>query len=120
MNNHSIETLFMAGIKSWVVDVLADSLNMSKKNVRDLLGILKQLYTFASGKKTIEEEARANHELVADRYAVNLTGNSGAAVNTFLKLSGGNVQHPTHVSIDGNFEIPAITFDERIRAIRGF
>ena len=61
---------------------------------------------------------KAQNELEADKYAVTLQGRKEPAISTLLKLTGGNIKSPTHVTIDGNFMLPVITCEQRIEAIR--
>ena len=73
---------------------------------------------FKSGKKTIEEEAKARLELEADQYAVMFQGKKEPATSTLIKLSKGNIRAPSHVTFDGRFPFPVTTYEERIDAIR--
>lgn len=90
-----------------------------RKKAREYLEFLKALYVILSGgKKTIEEEARATLEFEADHYAVEVQGRKDSAISTLVKLSKGNIRAPTHVTFDGSFPFPIITYEERIEAIR--
>ena len=119
MKNHFVSTSFVWLMKSWVIDIIADLLDVSKKRAREYLELLKALYVILSGgKKTIEEEAKARLEFEADKYAVTIQGQKDPATSTLLKLSKGDIRVPTHVTFDGSFPFPIITYEERIEAIR--
>ena len=94
-------------------------LDSSKVRAKEYLELLKALYVVLSGgNKTIEEETKAQLELDSDRYAVENQGRKEDAISTLDKLSQGNLRAPTHVTFDGNFPFPIITYEERIEAIR--
>lgn len=118
MKNHFISTSLVWLMKSWIIDIIADSFEVSKKEAKEYLGLLKAFYVLLSGKKTIEEEAKAKLELEADRYAVMAQSRKESATSTLTKLSKGNIRAPTHVTIDGHFPFPVITYEDRIEAIR--
>lgn len=118
MTNHLVGSSFVWLMKSWIIDIIADLLEVSKRKARDYLDLLKAFYVLLSGKKTVEEEAKAKIELEADQYAVTVQGQREPAISTLLKLSKGNVRAPTHVTFDGRFPFPIITYEERIEAIR--
>lgn len=119
MKNHFVSTSFVWLMKSWVIDIIADVLDVSRKKAEEILEILKLLYVgLSGGKKTIEEEAKAKLELEADQYAVMVQGRKNPAISTLLKLSKGNIRAPTHVTFDGTFPFPIITYEERIEAIK--
>jgi len=118
MKNHLVGTSFVWLMKSWIIDIIADSLEVSKRKARDYLDLLKAFYVLLSGRKTVEEEAKAEIELEADKYAVTVQGQREPAISMLLKLSKGNVRAPTHVTFDGRFPFPIITYEERIEAIR--
>lgn len=118
MKNHFVSTSFVWLAKSWIIGIIADSLKVSKKNAIEYLGRLKAFYVLLSGKKTIEEEAKARLELEADQYAVTVQTRKEPAISTLIKLSKGNIRAPTHVTIDGRFPFPVTTYEDRIEAIR--
>jgi len=118
MKNHFVSVSFVWLMKSWIIDIIADSFEVSKKKAKEYLGLLKALYVLLSGKKTIEEEAKAKLELEADQYAVMVQTRKEPAISTLTKLSQGNIRAPTHVTIDGRFPFPVTTYEERIEAIR--
>lgn len=104
--------------KSLIVDLIADIFEVSTKSAQTILGGLKLLYILITRKKTAEEEMKAQIELEADKYAVNIQGMKEPAISTLFKLSKGNIRAPTHITIDGCFPIPVITYEERIKAIQ--
>ena len=118
MKNHYVSTSFVWLMKSWIVDIIADGFEVSKQKAREYLDWLKAFYVLLSGKKTIEEEAKARIELEADQYAVTFQGKKDPAISTLLKLSKGNIRAPTHVTLDGRFPFPITTYEERIEMIR--
>ena len=118
MKNHFVGTSFVWLMKSWIIDIIADSLDVSKRKARDHLDLLKAFYVLLSGKKTVEEEAKARLELEADQYAVMVQGRKEPAKSTLLKLSKGDIRAPTHITFDGRFPFPVITYEERLEAIR--
>jgi len=117
MKNHVVGSSFIWLMKSWIIDTIADTFEISKQEARKNLELLKALYVLFSGKKTIEEESKARLELEADNFAVMVQGQKGPAISTLLKLSKGNIRAPTHVTFDGRFPFPIITYEERIEAI---
>ena len=118
IKNHIVTSSLVWLGKSFIVSLIADILEVSQRTAQDILGGLKALYMLLSGKKTIEEEAKAQIELEADKYAVNIQGVKEPAISTLLKLSEGNIRAPTHVTVDGRFPFPITTYEERIEAIR--
>jgi len=118
MKNHFVGSSFVWLMKSWITDMIADSFEVSKQKAREYLDFLKALYVLLSGKKTVEEETKAKLELEADNYAITVQGQKAPAISTLMKLSKGNVRQPTHVTFDGRFPFPIISYDERIQAIR--
>lgn len=118
IQNHSIASSLIWLGKSIVIDFLADVFEVSKKRAQEYLGVIKALYMLFRSKKTIEEEAKAQIELEADKYAVNIQRQKDPAISTLVKLSNGNIRAPTHVTIDGRFPFPIITYEERIEAIK--
>jgi len=118
MKNHFVGSSFVWLMKEYLIDILADVLDISKKKARETLEWLKAFYVLVSGKKTIEEEAKAKLELEADNFAVVIQGRKEPAISTLMKLSKGNVRAPTHVTFDGRFPFPITTYEERIEAIR--
>lgn len=118
MKNHFVSSSFVWLVKSWVIDIIADGFEVSERKAKEYLGLLKAVYVLLSRKKTVEEEAKAKLELEADQYAVMVQGRKEPAISTLLKLSKGNLRAPTHVTFDGRFPFPIITYEERIEAIR--
>jgi len=119
MKNHVVSTSFVWLMKSWVINIIADVFDASEKRAREYLEFLKALYVILSGgRKTVEEEAKARLEFEADKYAVSIQGQKEPATSTLLKLSKGDIRAPTHVTFDGHFPFPIITYEERIEAIR--
>lgn len=114
VNNHVVWNIGLFLAKETLVDWLRDLLETSRKNVRDLIGLVKLVL----GKKTIEEEITAQKEFMADAYAIKLQGNKHHAISFLQKLSNGNLESPTHVTQDGVFFKTAVTFRERIEAIQ--
>lgn len=118
VQNHLVASSLVWLGKGFVIDLLADVFKVSKKKAQEYLAVIKALYTLLSGKKTIEEEVKAQMELEADKYAVNVQGRKEPAMSTLLKLTKGNTRAPTHVTVDGRFQFPVVTCEERIEAIR--
>jgi Zn-dependent protease with chaperone function len=118
MKSHFVGSSFVWLMKSWIIDIMADSLEVSKQKAREYLDLLKAFYVLLSGKKTVEEEAKAKHELEADNFAITVQGRKDPSISTLLKLSKGNIRAPTHVTFDGRFPFPVITYEERIDAVR--
>ena len=118
VKNHFVSTSFVWLMKSWIVDIISDGFEVSKKKAREYLDWLKAFYVLLSGKRTMEEEAKAKVELEADQYAVMFQGKKEPAISTLLKLSKGNIRAPTHVTLDGRFPFPITTYEERIEMIR--
>jgi Zn-dependent protease with chaperone function len=116
--NHFVSTSFVWLTKSWIVDIISDGFEVSKQKAREYLDWLKAFYVLLSGKRTMEEEAKARVELEADQYAVMFQGKKEPATSTLLKLSKGNIRAPTHVTLDGRFPFPITTYEERIEMIR--
>jgi len=117
MKNHFISSAFVWLMKSWIIDIIADCFEVSKKKAIEYLGWIKALYVLFSQKRTVEEEAKARVELEADQYAVMSQNKKDPAISTLLKLSNGNIRAPTHVTVDGHFPFPVTTFEERLAAI---
>jgi len=118
MKNHVVGASLIWLMKEWIIDLIADSFEVSKKKAKQYLEVLKAFYVWVKGKRTIEEEAKAKHELEADNFAVTVQGRREPAISTLHKLSKGNIRQPTHVTNDGSFAFPITTYEERIEAIR--
>jgi len=118
MKNHFVGSSFIWLMKSWIIDIIADTSEVSRQKAKEYLEWLKAIYVLLSGKKTMEEEAKARFELEADNFAIMVQGRKEHAISTLLKLSKGNIRAPTHVTFDGRFPFPIITYEERIRAIQ--
>ena len=118
LNNHLISNLLVLLGKGYLTDVLADILDVSYKEAQDVIGLIKLLWMLFTRQKTIEEEITAQMELEADKYAVSLQGKKEPAISFFLKASRENIKAPTHVTVTGRFVLPALSFEERINALR--
>jgi len=118
MKNHVVGSSFVWLMKSWIIDIIAEMFEVSKPKAKQYLEFAKALYVLTSGKKTPEEETKAKHELEADNFAFSLQGRKDPAISTLLKLCQGNVRAPTHVTFDGSFPFPVVTYEERIETIR--
>jgi len=118
IKNHFVGTALIWLLKSWIIDIIADTLEISKQEALKNLEWLKAIYVLFSGKKTVEEEAKAKLELEADNFAIMTQGRKDPSISTLLKLSKGKIRAPTHVTYDGRFPFPIITYEERIEAIR--
>jgi Zn-dependent protease with chaperone function len=116
VNNHSVSNLIFYGLKTTFISLVAEVFKVPAGVIENIIGFLKFLITF-SGQKTIEEQITAEKEIEADRYAVRLQGKKEPALSVLTKITNGNIDLPTHVTVDGNFIIPAITARERIKAI---
>jgi len=116
--NHVVGSSFVWLMKSWIIDIIADVFEVSKPKAKQYLEFAKALYVLASGKKTPEEETKATHELEADNFAFVVQGRKDPAISTLLRLSKGNIRAPTHVTFDGIFPFPIVTYEERIEAVR--
>jgi len=117
-NNHIVGTSLIWLGKSWIIDLIADILEVSKQTAKLCLEGIKAFYVWRKGKRTIEEEEKAKHELEADQFAVTVQGRKDPAISTLLKLSEGDIRAPSHVTNDGSFPFPVITYEERIETIR--
>lgn len=118
IKNHFVSSSFIWLTKSFIVDTIADCFETTRMKATEYLEWLKAFYVLLTGKKTIEEEAKKNVELEADKFAVMVQGQKEHAISTLLKLSKGNIRAPTHVTFDGHFPFPVITFEERIAAVK--
>lgn len=118
MKNHFVGSSLVWLTKSWIIDMIADMFEVSKQKAIQYLEFAKALYMLIARKKTPEEETKAKHELEADNFAFMLQGRKDHAISTLLKLSKGNILAPTHVTFDGSFPFPIITYEERIEAVR--
>jgi Zn-dependent protease with chaperone function len=117
VKNHFFQSALIWLAKSWIINIIADGLKVSRKKAIEYLDYAKILFIIFSRSKTIEESAKANTELEADKYAVTIQGQKVHAISTLLKLSNGNITMPTHVTADGAFSFPIVTYQERIEAI---
>jgi len=118
MKNHVVGTSFVWLAKSWIIGFIADTFEVTRHKARQYLDLLKAFYVLVKGKRTIEEEAKAKHELEADQYAVKVQGRKDPAISMLRRLSRGNIREPSHVTVDGTFPFPIISYEERIEAIR--
>jgi Zn-dependent protease with chaperone function len=114
VHNHVVWNIGLFLAKETIIDWLREFLGTTKKNARDLIGLVKLVL----GRKTIEEEITAQKEFIADAYAVRLQGNTYHAMSVLHNLSEGNLDSPSHVTQDGVFFKTAVTFKERIEAIQ--
>jgi Zn-dependent protease with chaperone function len=118
MNNHLILTALVVLCKQKLINWLAKKLKSSTKDAETLVGLIKILYSLLTKKRSIEEKITAQKELDADRFAVKCQHKKGPALSVFYKLSNGQLNAPSHFTIDGSFRLPAITYEERIKAIK--
>lgn len=114
VKSHSIANLFVALGKEYVTDLLADTLDLPREQTLAIITLIKWIFPGAR----IEEEITKQKELEADSYAVMLQGKKRPAISVLQKLARGNIKAPSHVTVTGTFVMPAITFEERIEAIR--
>jgi Zn-dependent protease with chaperone function len=117
MKNHFIQSSLIWLAKSWIIERIAEGLEVSRRKAIEYLDYAKLIVMIFSGKKTIEEAAKANVELEADQYAVTIQGQKQHAISTLLKMANGAMTAPTHVTSDGTFPFPIVTYQERIEAI---
>jgi len=113
VNNHVVWNIALLLMKEELIDWLRDTLGTSKKNARDLIGLAKLVL----GRRTIEEELAAQHEFIADAYAVRCQGSRYHGISLLQRLSNGNLEVPTHITQDGSFFNTAITLRQRIDAM---
>jgi len=118
MNNHIVGNSIIWLVKDWIIDLIADTFEVSIQKAKQYLEALKAFSVWVTGKRTIEEEVKAEHELEADKYAVTVQGRKNPAISTLQKLSEGNIRAPSHVTFDGSFPFLIITYEQRIEAIR--
>ncbi|MEO0126280.1 MAG: hypothetical protein ABIL44_00850 [candidate division WOR-3 bacterium] len=88
------------------------------KKTETLVGLIKILYSLLTKKRTVEEEITVQKELEADRFAVKCQHKKGPALSVLYRLSNGQLNAPSHFTIDGSFKLPAVTYEERIKAIK--
>jgi Zn-dependent protease with chaperone function len=118
VNNHSINNLIVYGVKEIFVSWLSQETETPKDVIRNGIGLLKCIIYALSGQGTIEEQITRQMELDADRYGVLYQREKEPAISVLTKITGGNIDVPTHLTTDGVFVTPAITARERIDAIR--
>lgn len=117
--NHWATNLIILLSKDFIVEQLAKFLEISIENAKAVLGLIKAFVVLANRETgTIEEKLRARTELEADRYAVLHQGVKEPAISILSQLGNGNMNTPTHVTVDGSFAFQVITAGERIAAIR--
>jgi len=114
VKSHSVASFFVALGKEFVIDLLADNLEIPRRQALAIIALVKWIFPGAR----IEEGITAEKELEADRYAVMLQRKKEPAISVLQKLARGNIKAPSHVTVTGTFVMPAITFEERIEAIR--
>lgn len=119
IKNHSIRTFIVLLGKGYIVEGIADVLDLTAKQAREALGWLKVIWMLFNKKtRTIEEEISAKQELEADNYAVSHQFRKEPAISVLTKLTKGQIRRPTHFTVDGRFAFPVITAEQRIEAIR--
>ncbi|MDH5374358.1 MAG: M48 family metalloprotease [Candidatus Bathyarchaeota archaeon] len=118
VNNHSIQNLVVFGAKEIFVLWLAEQTEIPVDTIRNGIGLLKNIIYVLTGQRTIEEQITAQKEKDADKYAVVHQRTKEPAISVLTKITNGNIDIPTHLTVDGSFVTPAITARERIEAIR--
>lgn len=118
VNSHSIQNLVVFGVKEIFVSWLAEQTEIPVDTIRNGIGLLKNIIYVLSGQGTIEEQMTAQKEIDADRYAVVHQGTKEPAISVLTKITNGNIDISTHLTVDGIFVTPAITARKRIEAIR--
>jgi len=118
MLNHCVISSALSFVKEVFIYLLSNMLECSRKKAEDFFGIIKLILVLISKQKTIEEEITAQKELEADEYAVCLQKEKNAALSALTKLAGGNTHIFTHVTEDGKFKFPVLTFEDRIKHIK--
>ena len=119
VKNHSIGAFVVLLGKSYIVEWLADAFDLTAKQARETLGLIKAIWAFFNKRTgTVEEEIGAQQELDADRYAVMHQNKREPAISVLNKLTEGDIKKLTHFTIDGRFVFPVITAEQRIEAVR--
>lgn len=114
VKSHSIANFIVALGKEFVTDLLASNLELPREQALGIIALLKWFFPGAR----IEEGITAQKELQADEYAVTLQRKKEPAISVLQKLARENIRAPSHVTVTGAFVLPAITFEQRIDAIR--
>lgn len=102
-----------------VISVIYDAV---PKELRDIYNMIKAITSFSSilkGKeipKFVEEQITATRELEADKFALQFLGDKRPILEFFQWLKRNNITI-SHLSEFGEFRLPALTVDERIRHI---
>lgn len=119
VKNHSIATFIVLLGKGYIMEWLADAFDLTVKQAKESLGLIKAIWAFFNRRTgTVEEEISAQQELEADRYAVMHQNKKEPAISVLSKLTKGNIKRLTHFTMDGRFVFPVVTAEQRIEAIR--
>ncbi|PIP13543.1 MAG: hypothetical protein COT45_01210 [bacterium (Candidatus Stahlbacteria) CG08_land_8_20_14_0_20_40_26] len=117
MLNHLVISASLAFTKEIFITTLLKRSSLTREEAENIVGGIKLLSTIISKQTTIEEQITAQKELDADKYAVYLQGRREPAFSCLTKLSSKSILGISHITKNGLFEFPALTFAERIRAI---
>lgn len=117
MNSHSIVSALMLLGKKSLINYLARKLQWKYREVENLIGLIKKIYSCWTKKNTIEEVLQAQNELEADKFAVVHQRKKKPALSVLYKISSGIIERPSHFTKDGAFKMPVITFRRRMIAI---
>lgn len=119
VKNHSVGTLIVLLGKGYIMDLLGDAFDLTARQARETLGLIKAIWAFFNKRTgTVEEEISARQEFEADRYAVMHQDRKEPAISVLNKLTKGNIKRLTHFTMDGRFVFPVVTAEQRIEAIR--
>lgn len=117
MLNHLVISSLLAFTKEIFITTLMNWLSLTRKEAENIVGVIKLISAVISRQTTIEERITAQKELDADKYAVQLQGRKEPALSCLRKFLAESSLGISHITENGLFKFPALTFKERIRAI---
>lgn len=120
LHNHSPLTSLAIFGKEVLIAFITDHLKLPHKEVREIIRSLEILFRLITRQRTILDIFNAQKEIMADRFAILMMDSKEPAISCLLKLSQGNIKSPTHVTEEGRFQFPIITYEERINAIENY
>jgi len=118
MLNHSVVLALTTFGKEAILELLISELKLTREKAQNIIGVLKLLIAnFSKKYRTIEEEITAQTELEADKYSASLIKKKEPAISCLKKFYIENPSGLSHANRDGKFLFPALTLEERIKAI---
>jgi len=110
--NHPFFSLSADLLAIWSTDFVSEYFLIKKSTAEIIIKVFRALATSQSGGLTRE------FELKADEWAATVQGTSKHGISLFMKMTGGKLDTVSHVSKGYAYEMPMVTYQQRIDALQ--